>query len=255
MSLLGEELAELKEGLNTFQANAFESLYDKKVQWAKNDSSTDEQVPAEKSEETSEVSVAVKVDDVVKVEPEDEIDESPVAKKKVVTAVAPVEVVVPEPVKAMEVVVKPVEVAVPVAVPVEEKKITIPVVAAKVAEKVTAPVATKQVAEVKKAGGFFGFLQSDSAVQQIANKNQPTAPPAIAKAFMSPAPVPAVAPKKEARKSPEGLNMAMFKQDPEEIEAKKVMMASRPSLASTPELRIYFHNCDSIDFYTGNCCS
>ena len=232
MSLLGEELAELKEGLNTFQANAFESLYDKKVQWAKNDSSTDEQVPAEKSEETSEVSVAVKVADVVKVEPEDEIDESPVAKKKVVTAVAPVEVVVPEPVKAMEVVVKPVEVAVPVAVPVEENKITIPVVAAKVAEKVTAPVATKQVAEVKKAGGFFGFLQSDSAVQQIANKNQPTAPPAIAKAFMSPAPVPAVAPKKEARKSPEGLNMAMFKQDPEEIEAKKVMMASRPSLAS-----------------------
>jgi hypothetical protein len=232
VSLLGEELAELKEGLNTFQANAFESLYDKKVQWAKNDSSTDEQVPAEKSEETSEVSVAVKVADVVKVEPEDEIDESPVAKKKVVTAVAPVEVVVPEPVKAMEVVVKPVEVAVPVAVPVEEKKITIPVVAAKVAEKVTAPVATKQVAEVKKAGGFFGFLQSDNAVQQIANKNQPTAPPAIAKAFMTPAPVPAVAPKKEARKSPEGLNMAMFKQDPEEIEAKKVMMASRPSLAS-----------------------
>jgi hypothetical protein len=241
VTLLGEELAELKEGLSTFQANAFESLYDKKVQWAKNSSSTDDQAPAEKSEGTSEVAVAVAVADVVKVEPEDVIDESPVAKKRLETAVVPVVVavpkpvvVVPEPVKAKEVVVKPVE----IAGSVQELKVSAPVAAEKVIEKVTAPVATKQVAEikkveeVKKAGGFFGFLQSDTAVQQIANKNQPTAPPAIAKAFMSPAPVPAVAPQKEARKSPEGLNMAMFKQDPEEIEAKKVMMASRPSLAS-----------------------
>ena len=254
--MLGEEIAELKDGLNTFQANAFESLYDKKVTWAKNSSNTESKEIAIESEKPvaislpSEVAVVETAKDDVKDTSADIIDEAPMAKKRVVDVAA--KIIVPVPAIIKEVPVKVVEtvvaaVAAKVAIvpppviekiaiippPVIEKVAIVPPMATKVVQKEAAPVASKSVVEPKKAGGFFGFLQSDTAVQQIANKNQPTAPPAIAKAFMTPTTTPGKAEvKKEVRKSPEGLNMAMFKQDPEEIEAKKAMMAARPSLAS-----------------------
>ena len=218
VSLLGEEIAELKEGLTTFQENAFESLYDKKMQWGKGPmgGKTDAATESETSKPT-EPAAPPKATEVAVVKVEDVVDEKPVAKKNVEAEPTIAKVVTPEPVK---IAVKVEEVIAPA---MAKKVEAAPVVAEKKAE-------VKKVAEVKKGGGLFGFLQSDSAVQQIANKNQPTAPPAIAKAFMAPAPTPTPV-KKEVKKSPEGLNMAMFKQDAEEIEAKKAMMASRPSLA------------------------
>ena len=256
--MLGEEIAELKDGLNSFQANAFESLYDKKVTWAKNSSNTESKEIAIESEKPvaislpSEVAVVETATDDVKDTLADIIDEAPMAKKKVVDVaakiIAPVPAIIKEvPVKVVETVVTAVAAKVAIVPPpppvvekiaivpppVIEKVAIVPPMATKVVQKEAVPVASKSVVEPKKSGGFFGFLQSDTAVQQIANKNQPTAPPAIAKAFMTPATTPGKAEvKKEVRKSPEGLNMAMFKQDPEEIEAKKAMMAARPSLAS-----------------------
>ena len=252
--MLGEEIIELKDGLNSFQANAFESLYDKKVTWAKNSSNTNaesKEITTESKESVavslpSEVAVAVAVAVVEEVKEAAKeiaaeiIDEAPRAKKVVDVAIATPKVIVPVPaviqeipVKVADVLVAAVAEKVVIKPAVAEKVVITPPMAAKVVPKEAAPVAAKSVVEPKKSGGFFGFLQSDTAVQQIANKNQPTAPPAIAKAFMTPAPVPGKTEvKKEARKSPEGLNMAMFKQDPEEIEAKKAMMAARPSLAS-----------------------
>lgn len=258
--MLGEEIAELKDGLNSFQANAFESLYDKKVTWAKNSSNTESKEIAIESEKPvaislpSEVAVVETAKNDVKDTSADIIDEAPMAKKKVVDVaakiIAPVPAIIKEvPVKVVETVVAAVAAKVaivpppppvvekiaivPPPPPVIEKVAIVPPMATKVVQKEAVPVASKSVVEPKKSGGFFGFLQSDTAVQQIANKNQPTAPPAIAKAFMTPATTPGKAEvKKEVRKSPEGLNMAMFKQDPEEIEAKKAMMAARPSLAS-----------------------
>ena len=257
-SMLGEEINELKEGLNTFQANAFESLYDKKVTWAKNSSSTESKDITIESKKPvaislpSEVAVVEKAKDDVTESSADIIDEAPMAKKVANVASTAAKIIVPVPAIIKEIPAKVVETvvatvtekvatvtpavpekAVIVPPPVSEKVAIVPPMATKVVQKEAAPVASKSVVEPKKAGGFFGFLQSDTAVQQIANKNQPTAPPAIAKAFMTPATTPGKAEvKKEARKSPEGLNMAMFKQDPEEIEAKKAMMAARPSLAS-----------------------
>jgi hypothetical protein len=248
--MLGEEIIELKDGLNSFQANAFESLYDKKVTWAKNSSNTNsesKEITTESKESVavsppSEVAVAVAVVEEVKEAAKDIaaeiIDEAPRAKKVVDVTIATPKVIVPVPavvqeipVKVADVVVAAVAEKVVITPSVAEKVVITPPMAAKVVPKEAAPVAAKSVVEPKKSGGFFGFLQSDTAVQQIANKNQPTAPPAIAKAFMTPTPAKTEV-KKEARKSPEGLNMAMFKQDPEEIEAKKAMMAARPSLAS-----------------------
>ena len=247
--MLGEEIIELKDGLNSFQANAFESLYDKKVTWAKNSSNTNTESKGTTTESKesvavslpSEVAVAVveEVKEVAKDIAAEIIDGAPRAKKVVDVAIATPQVIVPAPavikeipVKVADVVVAAVADKVVITPPVAEKVVITPPMAAKVVPKEAAPVAAKSAVEPKKSGGFFGFLQSDTAVQQIANKNQPTAPPAIAKAFMTPTPGKTEVVKKEARKSPEGLNMAMFKQDPEEIEAKKAMMAARPSLAS-----------------------
>ena len=247
-NLLGEQILELKDGLNTFQSSAFESLYDKKVQWAKDDIQ-----PTESAAETIENSIAVQEDKKIE-NPDDIIDEAPVARKRTVESsvvvakpavMAPVKEVTVEPAVAVrEPLVAP-PAATAKAVIVEEKnvEITAPIAitavkAVLVEEKnveITVPVAMKKAVgpEVKKAGGFFGFLQSDSAVQQIANTNKPTQPPAIAKAFMTPTPAEITKEvKKEApvRKSKEGLNMVMYKQDEDSAE-KKAMMSSRPSLA------------------------
>ena len=239
---------ELKDGLNSFQSNAFESLYDKKVTWAKNSSSTESKETTIESQKPVVISLPPVVAVVEKAigdaadDAAEIIDEAPMAKKVVdVVASTAAKIIVPVPAiikeipaKVVDTVVAAVTEKVTVSPPaVTEKAAIVPPMATKVVQKEVVPVASKSVVEAKKGGGFFGFLQSDTAVQQIANKNQPTAPPAIAKAFMTPATTPGKAEvKKEARKSPEGLNMAMFKQDPEEIEQKKAMMAARPSLAS-----------------------
>ena len=226
-NLLGEQIIELKDGLNTFQSTAFETLYDKKVQWAKDDT----QPTA--SADSTENSVAV--EEVKNVEnPEDIIDEAPVARKRIVeAAVTEEKPVVVTPVE--EVTIEAVAVKTDPVVPISVEPVTVIIKEEKSVEIISAPVAGKKsvVAEVKKSGGFFGFLQSDSAVQQIANTNKPTQPPAIAKAFMTPTPAETIKEvKKEApvRKSKEGLNMVMYKQD-EDSEEKKAMMSSRPSLA------------------------
>ena len=247
-NLLGEQILELKDGLNTFQSSAFESLYDKKVQWAKDDIQ-----PTESAGETIKNSVAVQEDEKIE-NPDDIIDEAPVARKRTVESsvvvakpavTAPVKEVTVEPAVAVKEPLVAPPAATVKAVIVEEKnvEITAPIAitavkAVIVEEKnveITVPVAMKKAVgpEVKKAGGFFGFLQSDSAVQQIANTNKPTQPPAIAKAFMTPTPAEITKEvKKEApvRKSKEGLNMVMYKQDEDSAE-KKAMMSSRPSLA------------------------
>ena len=247
-NLLGEQILELKDGLNTFQSSAFESLYDKKVQWAKDDIQ-----PTESAGETIKNSVAVQEDEKIE-NPDDIIDEAPVARKRTVESsvvvakpavTAPVKEVTVEPAVAVKEPLVTPPAATVKAVIVEEKnvEITAPIAitavkAVIVEEKnveITVPVAMKKAVgpEVKKAGGFFGFLQSDSAVQQIANTNKPTQPPAIAKAFMTPTPAEITKEvKKEApvRKSKEGLNMVMYKQDEDSAE-KKAMMSSRPSLA------------------------
>jgi hypothetical protein len=268
--MLGQQIIELRDGLNSFQKASFESLYDgKKLSWSKDGSDEVAALTSFVSNSTT----------------EDEINEAPVARKRgpdgkmievAVKEAVVEEVVVKEPV-VEEVVVKEavveeavvqeavVEEAVVQDIPIrsmpqvdevlatEETKIEIMKaqngeqtdfvsMGATTEDVVTAPVAAKKAAVAppppKKAGGFFSFLNSDSAVQNLANAGAPTAPPAVAKAFMTPTPAeaaaaPVVKPApKPAKKSKEGLNMVMFQQSEEEIATKKAMMADRPTLAS-----------------------
>jgi hypothetical protein len=228
-NMIGEQILELRDGLSTFQAAAFETLYDKKVGWVKGDKVADE----------SPVSVD-KIEEVVNTEA---VASAPVAAASVVTApvaaapVAKAQVAaapVSEPAPASDVnlvlqksmakvTVMPIAVVDP-----EVKKDYIAVRDIPIRPK--PEIDDEQAAEMKKkaimkaqqavtqsflsleptapaapsGGGFFGFLKSDDAVQKIAN-DKPSAPPSMAKVFKAPVsaePVPQVEVKKAAISRP-----------------------------------------------------
>jgi hypothetical protein len=228
-NMIGEQILELRDGLSTFQAAAFETLYDKKVGWVKGDKVADE----------SPVSVD-KIEEVVNAEA---VVSAPVAAASVVTApvaaapvakapVAAAPVSEPAPVSDVNLVLQKsmAKVAVmPIAVvDPEVKKDFIAVRDIPIRPK--PEIDDEQAAEMKKkaimkaqqavtqsflslepaapaapsGGGFFGFLKSDDAVQKIAN-DKPSAPPSMAKVFKAPIsaePVPQVEVKKAAISRP-----------------------------------------------------
>ena len=214
-NMIGEQILELRDGLNSFQANAFESLYDKKVSWVKDSESATVIIPVSKEsvvEVISDSEDKITVPDAAKI-PADEIaDEAPAVTEAKSTLIVKPIAVVDKGVNKDVIAVR----NIPVRPPPEESEelaaenrkraiikaqqaVTQSFLSldsfASVPEPESAPVVTSTMEPAVESGknnkpesvvaGFFSFLKSDNAVQNIANL-KPTAPPSVAKAFMSP---------------------------------------------------------------------
>jgi hypothetical protein len=207
--MIGEQILELRDGLSTFQAAAFETLYDKKVGWVKGDKVVD----------ADPGSVDV-IEEVVNTEA---VASAPVAAASVVTAPVAAAPVTKAPVAAAPVVKAPVSDVNPVLQKSMAKVAVMPIAVVdpelkkdfiavrdipvrpkpEIDDELAAEMKKKAIMKAQQAvtqsflslepaaptapsgGGFFGFLKSDDAVQKIANE-KPSAPPSMAKVFKAP---------------------------------------------------------------------
>jgi hypothetical protein len=223
-NMIGEQILELRDGLSTFQATAFETLYDKKVGWVKGDKEVDASpVSVDKVEEVANTEVVV--GDPVASAP---VESAPVAAVPVAAAaVAKAPVSEAASVKEVNLVLQKsmANVAVmPIAVVDPEVKKEFIAVRdipirpkPEIDDELAAEMKKKAIMKAQQAvtqsflsleaappaapsgGGFFGFLKSDDAVQKIAN-DKPSAPPSMAKAFRAPVSAEPV-PQNEVKKS------------------------------------------------------
>ena len=240
-NMIGEQILELRDGLNSFQANAFESLYDKKVSWVKETEPATISIPVSEesvAEVISDSEVKIIVPEVAKIPADDTVDETPVAKSTiivkpitVVDKVANIDVIAvrnipvrPPPeeseelaaenrkraiIKAQQAVTQSFLSLDSFASAPEPEPESVPAVTSAMEPAV---VSGKNTKPESVAGGFFSFLKSDNAVQNIANL-KPTAPPSVAKAFMTPVAA--------ARKTTDNVDS----------DEKKAAMMSRPSIS------------------------
>ena len=214
-NMIGEQILELRDGLNSFQANAFESLYDKKVSWVKDSESATVSIPVSKEsvvEVISDSEDKITVPDAAKIPADIIADEAPVVTEAKSTLIVKPIAVVDKGVNKDVIAVRNIPVRPP---PEESEELAAEnrkraIIKAQQAvtqsflsldsfasepEPESAPAVTstmepavvfgKNSKPESAVGGFFSFLKSDNAVQNIANL-KPTAPPSVAKAFMAP---------------------------------------------------------------------
>ena len=242
-NMIGEQILELRDGLSSFQSNAFESLYDKKVSWIKDGAPETISIPLPEeivSEVKSDMEDAVTLPEETKVLTV-VVEEVPAAAKAVSNLIVKPIAVVDKEANKDVIAVRNIPVRSPPAeseeLAAENKKRAI----IKAQQAVTQSFLSLQTVESEPesesevfvtsapepavvsgtktapepepaAGGFFSFLKSDNAVQNIA-KLKPTAAPSIAKAFMT-----STAPVVKAT-------------DNVDSEVKKAAIMSRPSIS------------------------